>query len=136
MTPLVITPINGYDRGTWRNRYILGFGGPYGYSKVLMVWANGLDSALDEAVDWLAEHAPGLLCDDEVARIFHEEVAEHGEEKAQEIATQDTTCAGNCSNYLRSEDWAIVAENPTREQILELQGRSPGRNRHQPGCTV
>jgi hypothetical protein len=45
-----IIPINGSDRDWTKHRYIPCFGA-YG-DTLLMVWANDLDDALDECVDW------------------------------------------------------------------------------------
>jgi hypothetical protein len=72
----------------------------------------------------IVDHAPGLLADEQVNEEYARLIAEGmSEEDAQEEATIDTTCAGNCGNYLNSWEWGIVAEDPTRAQILEIQGR-------------
>ena len=90
-----------------------------------MVWANGIEDALDEAVDWIADNAPGLLCDDTVAYAYKFAIGEGvSEERAQELAEQDTTRAGNAGHYILSHEWLILAEDPTRAQILEPQGRA------------
>lgn len=47
-----------------QNRYILAFGS-YGHT-VLMAFADNLEDAVDECIDWCAENAPGLLCTDYV----------------------------------------------------------------------
>lgn len=121
MDPIVI--VNGSDRAWARHRYILAFGA-YGWTR-LMVWANGIDSALDEAVDWIAKNAPGLLCDDTVQYAYKFAIGEGiSEERAQELAEQDTTCAGNAGHYIASHEWFILAEDPTRAQVLEIQGRA------------
>jgi hypothetical protein len=115
-----IIPVNGSDRDWTRQRFILSFGA-YGWT-ALMVWANSLDDALDEAVDWLADNAPGLLCDDAVNEEYQRGIAAGmSEEDAIEAAEVDTTRAGNNGHYLLSYEWGIVSENPTRKQILELQ---------------
>lgn len=115
--------VNATDSHWTRNRYIFCFGA-YG-STYLMVWANGIECALDVAVDWIAEHKPGILCNDEVKAEFDRYIGlGMSEEDAQEEATEDTTCAGNASDYIRSSEWGIVHENPTRAQILALQGHS------------
>ncbi len=124
MQPIIA--VNGSDRDWTHHRYILCFGA-YGWTR-LMVWANSLDDALDEAVDWLADNAPGLLCDDEVNEEFKRLKEEDGQqllpfktdEQLWEEVTIDTTCAGNCGHYLNSAEWGIVVEDPTREQVLEL----------------
>jgi hypothetical protein len=117
-----IVPVNGSDRDWTKYRFVLWFGACA--PTHLMVWGNGLDDALDEAVDWIAEHAPGLLADEAVQDEYKRLVAEgKSEEEAQTEATVDTTPAGNACHYLHSWEWGITFENPTRAQILDLQGR-------------
>lgn len=100
-------------------RWVLQLGSEY-----LLVWARSLESALDECVDWAAEHAPGLLCDSEVAEECQRLEADGmSTERAYELATVDTTCAGNCGNYIHSDDWSVVAEDPDRATLLELRRR-------------
>ncbi len=114
-----ITPVNGRDRSWTRHRYILAFGAYY--QTVLMIWANSLDDALDEAVDWIADKAPGLLVDDSVQEAYLiARRAGHPPAKAQEIAEVDTTCAGNNAHYLMSWEWSILAEDPSPQQVLDL----------------
>lgn len=121
-----IAIVNPGERTWTRHRYVLCFGA-YGDTR-LMVWANSLEDALDEAVDWLEEHAPGLLIDDsglaKLAKEAQEEDPELSDEEAWEQATVDLTCAGNHCRYLPSWEWGIVAEDPTREEILSMLGRS------------
>ncbi len=50
---------NPTDKGLWQHSYVLAFGA-YGNTLVL-AYADSLDAALDGCVDWIAEHAPGLL---------------------------------------------------------------------------
>ena len=115
-----IVAVNGSDRDWTDHRYILCFGA-YGWTR-LMVWANSLEDALDESVDWIVENAPGLLCNEEVYAEYNRLVAEgKSVEEAMEEATVDTTCAGNCGDYLLSYEWGIVAEDPTREEIKDLE---------------
>jgi len=145
-----ITPINSSDKSWTRHRYVLAFGA-YGDTR-LLVWANSLDDALDECVDWIADNAPGLLADDQVAEEYERLMSEgktctrcwngaYGddvgecldckgegiisltEEEAHEEATIDTTCAGNCGNYILSHEWMILAEDPDRATMLALLGR-------------
>lgn len=111
--------VNGTDRSWVKHRYVLWFGA-YRDTQ-LMVWGNSLDTALDIAVDWIVDNAPGLLCDDQVQEAYLEAIAEgETEEDAQATAMVDTTCAGNCGNYLHSWEWGVVVEDPTREQIKSL----------------
>lgn len=107
--------------GTGR-RFVLWFGA-YGCTK-LMVHARHLEDALDECVDWLAEHKPGLLADQAVAEAYHDALARGlSEEDAQEEATVDTTCAGNYGNYLNSWEWGIVCDDhASRADIKRILG--------------
>jgi len=115
--------VNPNDGGWTNGRYVLAFGA---YSALyLVIWANSLDAALDGAVDWLVDHKPGMLCDDQVSELYKEALAEGcSEERAQERATQDVTCGGNAGNYIPSWEWSVVAENPSRQQMLAILGRS------------
>lgn len=111
------------DDETWtRSRFIMQFG-PYG-DTLLMVWADHLQDALDESIDWLVEHEPGLLCDGEVANAYCDAIAEgHTRDDAYEISLQDVTIGGNCGNCIASHEWGVRAENPSRADILAIQGR-------------
>lgn len=114
----LVTLVNPTDQHSCRHRFIFAFGmiAP----TYLMVWSDGIEDALDEAMEWCAEHAPGLLCDAEVAAAFKEALAEGKDEgEAIEAAEADTTQSGS-GHYVRSEDWAIVAEDPTRAQLDAL----------------
>ena len=117
-----INLVNPTDRSWTRNRYILWFGGCA--PTYLMVWANSLENALDECIDWLAEHAPGHLMNDEVAEAY-QNALNNGmdEDEANEAAVTDMTCGGNCCHYIASWEWGIVAENPTRQEVLSIIGR-------------
>ncbi len=121
MNPII--PINGSDRDWTRHRYILAFGA-YGRTR-LMVWANSLENALDEAIDWIVDNKPGLLGDEQVHEAYSEALAEgKSEEEAIEEAEVGTTCGCNEGHYILSWEWTILAEDPTRAQVLELQGRA------------
>ncbi len=120
---ITITPVNGSDLDWTDHRYILWFGA-YGTTR-LMVWADHLQDALDVAIDWIAEHAPGLLCNDAVADAYREAIAAgKSEEDAIEDAEIDTSCGGNAGDRILSYEWGILAEDPTRAEILAMQGRS------------
>jgi hypothetical protein len=97
----------------------------------LGAYANSIDSALDEAADYLAVHAPGLLANEQYQEAYEEAHAKaiaagHWEDEAIEIAHDEAsvgmTCAGNHGEWLLSWEWGIAAENPTREQRLALFG--------------
>ena len=109
--------------------FVLQFGA-YGWTR-LALWGDSLEDCLDEAVDCIADNAPGLLCDDQVAEAYNEAYAdaiangirpERAGILAQEEAEQDTTCAGNEGHYILSHEWAIVAEDPTAEQWRQIVG--------------
>ena len=120
-----------------KSRFVLCFGA-YGWTK-LLVWADDLGDALDGAIDWIADNAPGLLCDEQVAEDYREALArltaeneslpeaercseEDLESEAYEESTADTT-TGDCGHCIASHEWGIVAENPTRDQLLSIMGR-------------
>lgn len=112
--------INPTDSAFTANRYILSFG-TYGCTN-LLVWADHLQDALDECIDWLVDNAPGLLCDDAVNEAYQEAIdLGETEERAQEIAEEDTTAGGNCGNHIMSDEWALHSENPNRATIKALQ---------------
>jgi hypothetical protein len=114
--------VNPHDRDWTKHRYILWFGacGP----TYLMVWANSLDDALDECIDHCEEHAPGLLCEEEVQEAYRDAIARGlSEDEAYERAEVDTTSGGNAGLHVRSDDWGIHSENPSRATILALLGR-------------
>lgn len=114
--------VNGSERAFTTSRFILAFGA-YGWTR-LMVWADHLEDALDIAVDWIAENAPGLLANEQVEAAYREAIAEGmSEEEAHIRATEDMTCAGNHGDYVASWEWTIVAENPSRSEVLALMSR-------------
>lgn len=119
--PLVL--VNPNDKSWTKHRYVLSFG-TYGWTK-LMAWANSLEDALDECVDWIVDNAPGLLCDDVVREEYERAIAEgKSEEEAIAEAEVDVTRAGNAGNCINSDEWHIVFEDPTRQELLAYLGRS------------
>lgn len=133
---------NPSDRAWTRQRFVLAFGA-YGDTFV-MAYANSLDDALDECVDWIADNAPGLLADESVTeeykRIHAERVAAGADpddetviEECQTEATVDTTCAGNAGNYLHSWEWTIVLENPTKAALIAFVQGQRARERQRCG---
>lgn len=117
-----IIPVNATDADWTRHRYILWFGA-YGTTR-LMVWANSLDDALDGAIDWLVDNAPGHIVDDQVNEAYEEAIgAGKSEDEAREEAESDTTIGGNAGNHILSHEWGIVKEDPSRADLLELEGR-------------
>ena len=114
--------VNPDEREIWPNRYVLQFGA-YG-GTLLLAYGDCLESALDECVDWLEEHAPGLLCSHEqMAEAYAEAKRDNPDatdDQLHDLATVDLTCAGNHSRYLPSWEWMIAAENPTRETLRRI----------------
>lgn len=105
--------VNPSDRDWTQGRWIFEFGA-YGTTR-LMVWGNGVDSAMSEAVDWLAENAPGRLYDNEVS-----EALAKGE--LEEDATADMFQSGNYGNWVASWECAQGPVNPTRAELREYLG--------------
>lgn len=116
--------INVNPGSGWRHNYIFAFGA-YG-DTLLRAWGDSLQDALDEAADWASDHAPGLLVSDDVIKEAYDEAIAEGksEEEAWEYAEQDTSPAGGYGQRIMSHEWHVVAEDPTREQILQIQGRA------------
>jgi hypothetical protein len=113
--------VNSGDSGWTRHTYVLAFGA-YGWTR-LFVWANNLQHALDEAIDWLVENAPGHIVDDQLQEDYEAFLADGlSEEEAQEKAEEDTTCGGNCGNRILSHEWSILAEDPTAEDLRAILG--------------
>ncbi len=118
-----LTLVNPSDKSWTRHRYVLWFGA-YGTTR-LMVWANSLDDAFDECVDWCVSNAPGLLATQQVHEEYQRLLAlGMDDEKAMDEAQVDMSCGGNAGDYVASYEWGIVAEDPTREEILSIQGRA------------
>ena len=99
--------------------FLLSFGA-YGCTD-LMVWEDHLEAALDTAVDWIAEYAPGLLCNDDVAEAYDSAIASGmSEDEAWQESEIDITRAGNASDCLRSWEWNISLEQPTRDELVSF----------------
>jgi len=111
--------INSNDRDWTNHRFVLYFGA-YGDTK-LLVWANNLEDALDECIDWIVDNKPVLLCDEQVKEEYDRAIAEgKSEDEACEIAECDTTSGGNCGNRILSWEWGILAEDPDRATLKEI----------------
>ncbi len=118
-----LVSVNPTDSHFTRKRFILSFGA-YGWTQ-LLVWANSLEDALDECIDWIVDNEPGLLADEQVNEAYAAAIAAgKDEETAHTEATADTISGGNAGNYLLAWEMQIVSENPSRALILELQGRA------------
>ena len=124
---ITYSPINFSERHTYDN-YMLWFGACA--PTYLLVWAPNLEDALDECIDWIKEHAPGLLCNDTVNEAYQYKLAEclelgieqeTAEERAIEYAETDVTTGGNCGDYIMSDDWGIRGENLTAAELKNLR---------------
>jgi hypothetical protein len=117
-----LTIVNANDSDWTKHNYVLSFGA-YGELR-LLVWANSLEDALDEAIDWLVDNAPGHIVDDQVNEAYEAAIAEgKSEDEAHEEAEVDTTSGGNCGNHILSHEWAIVAEDPSSDELLGIAAR-------------
>lgn len=113
--------VNPIDRGA-DHRYIFALGA-YGWTKV-MIWADSLDSALDAAVDWCRDYAPGLLANEQRDEAYDDAVRSGlTHEEAWDAAHVNLTIAGNWGDTIRSDEWHIVAEDPSRSEVLAILGR-------------
>lgn len=124
--------VNPGERDWKLHRYVLAFGtcAP----TYLMVWARSLEDGLEEAAEWLAEHAPGHIMEEygeEHLALIREAAEELGVEfeklsdlddarrwEVQDAAEADLTRTE--SGFLTSHEWSIVAEDPSREELVEL----------------
>lgn len=89
--------------------------------KRVLVYASCLDDAVDELIDWVAEEYPGMIIDEEVQEEFERQrKAGLSNEEAWEQAEIDTTSGGNAGNHINSDEWGIIAEDPTEEQLQEI----------------
>lgn len=108
--------LSGYNRD---KPYILWFGA-CGPSK-LLVYARHLQDALDECVDYIAEHLPGLLCNEMVEEAYNEAKSRGlSDDQAYDESLCDITTGGNCGDHILSWEWGIVAEDPTPKQIADI----------------
>ena len=113
---------NGDDRPWTKSRFVLQLGA-YG-DTILMVWADHLSDAIDEMIDWAVEHEPDMLCDGAVADTYCNAIAAGcSRDVAYDISLEDVTTGGNCGNCIMSHEWHIIAEDPSRADVLRIQGR-------------
>ena len=110
--------VNPTDKDWTKHRYVLWFGA-YGSTR-LIVSANSLDDAIEEASGWLADNEPGHFHTEYVNETYQECVGKGmSEEEAWEEATTDMTCLDQ-GRYLASWEWGIVAEDPSREDLGQI----------------
>jgi len=127
-----INVVNASDKQWSRHSYLLWFGliSPI----YLLIYDNSLDSAIETAGSWLAEHAPGHLMEmhgEEHEGLLQEACQDAGLEyppkdysdmdpywKAFQDAEADLTYTE--SGYLTSYEWGIIGEDLDRNQLIEI----------------
>jgi hypothetical protein len=127
MSQLVL--VNPSDKSWTRHRYVLSFGAVG--TTHLLVWGNGLDDALEEAAEYLADNAPGHIMrhdSDELGELLNEAMGELYPQydsfealtselqwACEEKATADLTHTE--AGYLTSYEWFVTLEDPTRAEL-------------------
>ena len=133
--------VNANDKSWTKHSFVLWFG-----TTNLLIYANSLEDALDEGVDWLVDNEPGQLVDDQVNEQFQELLAERAaagtpvEEGTEEYwnvlqeAEEDTTPGGNASNRVARNAWGIQMEDPSERDLLLFTGliKNPPRKKKPP----
>lgn len=116
--------VNPLEVDAWQkpDLYAMYFGA-YGTTR-LLIWAGALESAIDPAVEWLAQYAPGHLSSEEDVAKLMEEVREEepgiDDEAAYDKATADLYYTE--SGYLTSYEWTgdeLRANDPIYVAALE-----------------
>ena len=111
-----------WGSGRWRHRYLLQFTNGHFVILYCLVWASSLESALDEAIDWIATHEPALTCNaavhDEYTRLV---LAGVPHDQAVEAAEVDTYVSGS-GDYIDADSWGIVFEDPEDDDLFEFLG--------------
>jgi hypothetical protein len=117
-----ITIVNQGDELWTKHRYVMSFGGfTQANRDLLLIYANGIDDALDSLIDFVAEEHPDSLADEQVLEAYNERIAEGAsEDDAIEQSELDTTRGGNHGNLIHSEDWGIVAEDPSDQELNDI----------------
>lgn len=129
-----ITVVNPDERRNWDRRYthrfVFWFG--QGDAAWLMAYAHDEDEALEMCVDWIVEHAPGRLADEQVEENFKELVKEYkekhpGEEpteeemwQMQDEAASDTTSFSHDGiHYLGVDEYGMEGGRDPGDRLLE-----------------
>ncbi len=97
----------------------------------LLIHADHFGDAFDEAIDWIAEHRPGLVVDDEVQAEFNrllEEARVAGAdtddddfvERAMRESEDGTVSGGNAGTHIDRDSLWQMYEDPTLERIREI----------------
>lgn len=139
---------NALDYGVWgpgRGRvggptgrtFVFRFGGfTEASATYVVVYALGFEDALDQFIDWVAEVRPDSLANARVQEAIQEslkgrDLDELSDKERDEIirdAEVDTTQGGNSGDYIYSEDWSIVAEDPSNDELDEISKTARQRN--------
>lgn len=121
---------NPSDRD-WSRKSVVFAVGAYG-SKLIWAWGRGIEDCLDAAIQYCADHFPGLLMNEEFESAYSEAYTrcivegldeEEADCRAYEEASIDLTSDSDGNNWIASWEWQIASEDPDRKTILELQGR-------------
>lgn len=124
-----INVANASDKSWSRNSFLLWFGA-CGPTRVL-VYADGLDDALEIAADWLADNAPGhLVSNDEHDQLCKEACEDadlawpppndwcESKEYTEAIESAEADLTYTESGWITSYEWGICAENPTKHELI------------------
>lgn len=132
----VFGPGRGRVGGQRGHTYVFRFGGfTQATADYVVVYATGIEAAVEELVAWVGENRPDSLMTAQVEARFGEllgdremdDLSERELEAMQTDAEADTT-QGDRGQYIASEDWSIVAEDPTPEQMHEIAQQARKRN--------
>jgi hypothetical protein len=122
----------GPGRGNGGHTFVLRYGGfTEATATYLVVYAMGLEEAVDEMIDWLEDsHPEALQHVDEMIEEAYKEALEEGldEDEAMQQAETDTTSGGNHGRHIMSEDWSIVAEDPDEADLEGISRRATRDN--------
>lgn len=124
---------NFNDHNFHDQMFVLWFGGDGISARYVVVFANHLEDALEEGIDYVAENYPGLLANEQIVEEYnrlrqefvdeHEREPDDEEEMAlQEEAEVDTTTDGQ-GNAIMSDHWGISMENPSLQDLVDFVNR-------------
>jgi hypothetical protein len=118
---MTMAKINVASYKSGSNRYLFAIGNQGFDPRYILAYGNDIQSALSEAIEWIAQNDPKLLANDVVQELF-DEALESGLEQyeAWEEATIDTTSNDDGDQYICSDDWSIVLEEPTTLQLMRF----------------
>lgn len=125
-----IIVVNQDEADVWAHRYLFRFGGfTFAGVRYLLVYADGLDSAIDGLIDWVDANEPDSIMTAQVNARYQEAMNEGmSEDAAIESAETDMTRGGNAGEYIASEDWSVIGEDPSEENLLDFaKQKNPGK---------